>query len=180
MAGSAYGFLAAGVALLLLAPPARADDARTAKLRILCAQISGDLTEPGGIAQFRRCMSAHDPVAAMRENAAPARRPMPQPVHPVGPLAGSGVALTANSRDHGAVACGHGRLWREATSGDHVCVSPAAREGAASDNAHAGTRSARTGGCKSGYVWREATVGDHICVTPATRALAHSQNAGAR
>jgi hypothetical protein len=36
---------------------------------LLCVQLSGDLTEPGGIAAFRRCLSAHDPLAeAARQN----------------------------------------------------------------------------------------------------------------
>jgi len=179
MAGNANWIVAAGVALVVIAPSARADDARTARLRLLCAQISGDLAEPGGIAQFRRCMTAHDPVAAMRQNAAPPRRPMPQLVHPVGPLTGSGVALTADGRDHGAAACGNGRLWRQATPGDHLCVDPSARAAAAFDNAHAGGRARGPGGaCGAGYVWREATAGDRVCVTPAIRALTRSQNAG--
>jgi hypothetical protein len=30
------------------------DDARMRQLRLLCAQLSGDLTDPGGIAAFQR------------------------------------------------------------------------------------------------------------------------------
>jgi hypothetical protein len=180
MVGLKNGFLAAGVALIVLGPPAWADDARTAKLRVLCAQISGDLTEPGGIAQFRRCMTAHDPVAAMRQNAAPARRSMPQLTRPGTSLTGPGASLTASGQDHGAAACGRGRLWREATPGDHLCVTASAHAGAASDNAQAAARTGPGGGCKAGYVWRDATAGDHVCVTPATRAQARSENAGAR
>jgi hypothetical protein len=50
--------------------PAIADEStRTKQLRLLCVQLSGDLTEPGGIAAFRRCLSAHDPLAeAARQN----------------------------------------------------------------------------------------------------------------
>jgi hypothetical protein len=42
------------------------DSTRTKQLRMLCVQLSGDLTEPGGIAAFRRCLSAHDPLEEMR------------------------------------------------------------------------------------------------------------------
>jgi hypothetical protein len=60
-------------------------DARTAQLRLLCARLSEDLTEPGGIMQFRRCLT-HPPVAAIRQNA---RRPhvqLPPLYHPSVPL----------------------------------------------------------------------------------------------
>jgi hypothetical protein len=50
-------------------PSAAQDSTRTKQLRLLCVQLSGDLTEPGGIAAFRRCLSAHDPLAeAARQN----------------------------------------------------------------------------------------------------------------
>ena len=43
--------------------PAQADDSlRMKQLRLLCVQLSGDLTEPGGIAAFRRCLSTHNPL----------------------------------------------------------------------------------------------------------------------
>jgi hypothetical protein len=63
----------ASLALLFAAVavhPAAADDStRTKQLRLLCVQLSGDLTEPGGIAAFRRCLTAHDPLAeAARQN----------------------------------------------------------------------------------------------------------------
>jgi hypothetical protein len=44
------------------------DDARTRQLRLLCAQLSGDLTDPGGIAAFRRCLTTHDPVGEIRRD----------------------------------------------------------------------------------------------------------------
>src|ERR1700688_4187970 len=44
------------------------DDARTRQLRLLCAQLSGDLTEPGGIAAFRRCLTTHDPLGEIRRD----------------------------------------------------------------------------------------------------------------
>src|SRR5579862_1359822 len=43
------------------------DDARTKQLRLLCAQLSGDLTEPGGLAAFKRCLT-QDPIAATKQN----------------------------------------------------------------------------------------------------------------
>ena len=163
--------VAMSLAVLALATAARGDDARTARLRLLCAQISGDLTDPGGIAQFRRCLNARDPVAAMRQNALPPRHPMPQLV------AHTGVALTANASGHQSGGCGGGLVWRRATAGDRRCVTPQVHAAMALDNAHAGTRVAGpSGACKTGYVWREATASDHVCVTPATRALVRSQN----
>ena len=60
-------FLLLGV--LTLSAAAWPAEAQTdvARLRLLCAQLSGDLTDPGGIAAFRRCLS-RPPVAAMRQN----------------------------------------------------------------------------------------------------------------
>ncbi len=54
---------------LLTALPAEADDsARMKQLRLLCVQLSGDLTEPGGMAAFRRCLSTHDPLNEIRRD----------------------------------------------------------------------------------------------------------------
>src|SRR4051794_2880591 len=55
------------MAALLVPVAASADDARTKQLRLLCAQLSGDLTSPTGIVQFRRCLT-QDPVQALRRN----------------------------------------------------------------------------------------------------------------
>jgi hypothetical protein len=44
------------------------DDARMRQLRLLCAQLSGDLTDPGGIAAFRRCLTTHDPLQEIRRD----------------------------------------------------------------------------------------------------------------
>src|SRR5271169_2254663 len=44
------------------------DDARMRQLRLLCAQLSGDLTDPGGIAAFRRCLTTHDPLGEIRRD----------------------------------------------------------------------------------------------------------------
>jgi hypothetical protein len=57
------------IALTALATAALAqDDARTKQLRLLCAQLSGDLTEPGGIQAFRRCLSSKDPLNEIRKD----------------------------------------------------------------------------------------------------------------
>jgi hypothetical protein len=54
---------------MLTALPAQADDSlRMKQLRLLCVQLSGDLTEPGGIAAFRRCLSTHDPLNEIRRD----------------------------------------------------------------------------------------------------------------
>ncbi len=70
------------VAALAVAPAGAQDDARMKQLRLLCAQLSGDLTDPGGIAAFRRCLTTHDPLGEIeRDNsighgvAAPPDRP---------------------------------------------------------------------------------------------------------
>ena len=160
--------LAIGLAALALTTAARADDARTARLRVLCAQISGgDFADPGSMGAFQRCMHAHDPVAAMRQNVVPPRHPIP------GLIARTGVPLTANASSRGSAGCGAGLVWRRATAGDHRCVSRQVHAAMAYDNAHAASRvGGPNGACKTGYVWRESTPADHVCVTPATRAAA--------
>jgi hypothetical protein len=62
--------IAAAVQLAVVRPAPAQDDARTKQLRLLCAQLSGDLTEPGGIAAFKRCLT-QDPGAAMKQNLFP-------------------------------------------------------------------------------------------------------------
>jgi hypothetical protein len=42
-------------------------DPRTMQLRLLCARLSGDLTSPGGIAAFRRCLT-RDPVNEIKRD----------------------------------------------------------------------------------------------------------------
>lgn len=160
--------MAIALTALALATSARADDARTARLRLLCAQVSGgDFADPGSMAAFQRCMHAHDPLAAMRQNTVPPRHPIP------GLVARTGVPLTANAAGRRASGCGGGLVWRRATPGDSRCVSPQVHAATQFDNAHAASRvGGPNGACKAGYVWRESTPADHVCVTPATRALA--------
>jgi len=81
--------------------------------------------------------------------------------------------------------CVQGYVWREAFSGDHVCVTPNIRSEAATDNAAASSRRSPNGGafgldtCIQGYVWREAEPSDHVCVTPATRSQTQADNTAA-
>lgn len=76
--------------------------------------------------------------------------------------------------------CKPGFVWRDAFSGDHVCVTGATRTQAASDNRQANSRKVpNSDACKFGWVWREASSADHVCVTGATRAAAGSDNAQA-
>jgi hypothetical protein len=81
--------------------------------------------------------------------------------------------------------CIQGFVWREASSADHVCVTPQTRAETAADNAAALSRINPNGGafgkftCLQGFVWREAFNGDTVCVTTATRAQAAADNAQA-
>lgn len=78
--------------------------------------------------------------------------------------------------------CKQGYVWREAFSGDHICVTPQIRQQTADDNSHSASRvdPERPGFCLQGYVWREANPTDHVCVTPTTREQVLRDNAGAR
>jgi hypothetical protein len=81
-----------------------------------------------------------------------------------------------------APTCRSGFVWREARSGDYVCVSPESRARVHQENATAPSRVDPTGAsgpmsCISGYVWREAFDGDVVCVTPDIRALTRQENA---
>ena len=104
-------------------------------------------------------------LGAILNNApAPAPPPAPSPPLPYGPDT-----------------CKPGFVWRDAIPGDHVCVTPARRAAAASENAIAGSRVDPTGAygpnsCKPGFVWREAYAGDVVCVTPARRTEVHQEN----
>lgn len=87
-----------------------------------------------------------------------------------------GVCLGFSSAPiFGGDTCKQGFVWREAIQNDHVCVTPATRTQAASDNRSAASRRAGGGAfgpdtCKPGFVWREVVPSDHVCVTPEIRA----------
>jgi hypothetical protein len=61
--------VSAGLVLLTAGALASAeDDARMKQLRLLCARLSGDLTDPGGMAAFRRCLTTHNPHNEIRRD----------------------------------------------------------------------------------------------------------------
>lgn len=80
------------------------------------------------------------------------------------------------------VPCLQGYVWRQAYSGDYVCVTPATRTQAAADNAAAVSRVQQGGGaygqytCQQGYVWRQVVPDDYTCVTPDIRSQADDDN----
>jgi hypothetical protein len=77
----ALALFAAGISFAITAGIAPAEeDARMKQLRLLCAQLSGDLTDPGGMAAFRRCLTTHNPVNEIRrDNNIPAPAPAVPP-----------------------------------------------------------------------------------------------------
>jgi hypothetical protein len=99
----------------------------------------------------------------------------PAPSTAVGRLkmsGGSGIIRIVS-----AVSCKPGFVWREAKSGDTVCVPPAARDKAKQENALAGSRMARGfNTCVKAFVRREAYVGDTVCVTPERRVEVREEN----
>jgi hypothetical protein len=81
--------------------------------------------------------------------------------------------------------CLIGYVWRQAYSGDYVCVTPAIRTQAAADDAAANSRIQQGGGaygpytCIQGYVWRQVVPDDYTCVTTAVRSQATYDNSQA-
>ena len=83
-----------------------------------------------------------------------------------------------------ADACIEGYVWREAFSGDHVCVTDAERTRVRADNKAAASRIDPNGdygrdSCEQGFVWRGARPADHVCVTSEERDRVASDNAAA-
>ena len=112
-----------------------------------------------------------------------------------GPLP-QGCTISRYNVPFGIDVCKQGFVWREAFEFDHVCVPPATRAQAWSDNAQASARRQPGGGpfgpdtCKQGFVWREAEKNnplkaeavdtpDHVCVVPFVRSAAAADNAAA-
>lgn len=90
----------------------------------------------------------------------------------------------ADPLPYGPDTCIDGYVWREARTGDTVCVTPAVRDQVAQQNAHPSSNKDPLAGsgpqsCSQGYVWREAFDGDTICVTPDVRAATKADNAAA-
>jgi hypothetical protein len=98
---------------------------------------------------------------------------------------GSQATAVADPLPYGPDTCTQGFVWREAQSGDTVCVTPAIRTSTAQQNQAAAQNVEPNGGaygpatCKQGFVWREAFSGDTVCVTPAVRSQAAADNAAA-
>ncbi|MEO5734041.1 MAG: hypothetical protein ABIN96_12690 [Rubrivivax sp.] len=94
-------------------------------------------------------------------------------------------ARAAQIQAHNAGICLTGYVWRDARSGDKVCVPPATRDRSAAENRAAASTRQPGGGpygintCRQGYVWREAFAGDQICTMPASRSAAAADNAAA-
>jgi hypothetical protein len=59
--------IALTAAAMMGSAPAQ-EDPRLQQLKLLCVQLSGDLTEPGGMAAFQRCLNTHDPLGEIRRN----------------------------------------------------------------------------------------------------------------
>ncbi|CAN5634870.1 hypothetical protein BH11ACT6_BH11ACT6_15190 [soil metagenome] len=98
-------------------------------------------------------------------------------------VGGSAVAQ-ADPLPYGPDTCVSGFVWREARSGDTVCVTPAVRDAVSFQNASPGSNRDPNAGsgplsCSQGYVWREAFDGDTICVTPEVRSATLADNAAA-
>jgi hypothetical protein len=101
----------------------------------------------------------------------------------------SGIAaqptVSADPQPYGPETCMQGFVWREARSGDSVCVTPDVRSSTAQENAQSQQNVDPNGGaygpttCRQGFVWREAYSNDHVCVTPASRTQAANDNAAA-
>ncbi len=104
------------------------DDARMKQLRLLCAQLSGDLTDPGGIAAFRRCLTSHDPLNEIRRDnniAAPADQPNAAPPRGFGRdsrrrIAGNIESFQTGEADAVYVLDSAGKLWQGGTDGKDV------------------------------------------------------------
>jgi hypothetical protein len=96
------------------------------------------------------------------------------------------ASAQADPLPYGADTCIQGYVWREARTGDTVCVTPAVRAATAQQNADAVLNREPNGGmygpntCKPGFVWREAFDGDVVCVTPDVRQQAFDDNAAAQ
>jgi len=80
-------------------------------------------------------------------------------------------------------ACQSGFVWRNAFSGDTICVSVQRRDQVAGENARAAANREAGGGasgpntCRQGFVWRVANPRDLVCVTPESRELVAQENA---
>jgi len=92
-------------------------------------------------------------------------------IHPYDPM------TVASAQPNATDICLSGYVWRETSTTDHICVTPASRQRASDDNRAAASRRVANGDvCVIGYVWREAVSSDHVCVIPQTRAQTAEEN----
>jgi hypothetical protein len=120
-----------------------------ADLRLKCARLGGDLSEPAGILAFRRCLTAENsPVAptpaADTLGCLPGlvhRRATPEDIVCVSPRRAAEISLEAlaalGRAQPGSDRCQQGFVWRDAVPADHVCAPPASRQLAGQENARA-------------------------------------------
>ncbi|MGA5701741.1 hypothetical protein [Peterkaempfera bronchialis] len=100
-------------------------------------------------------------------------------------LLAAGPSASAADLPYGPYTCAAGYVWREAYTGDQICVTSAIRTQTATENTLGPSRREPNGGaygpdtCKQGYVWRATRPSDHVCVPPASRDQAYSDNASA-
>lgn len=94
------------------------------------------------------------------------------------------VPAQADPLPYGPDTCIQGYVWREARTGDTVCVTPDIRATVKQQNANPAANKDPNGAygpqsCAQGFVWREAFDGDTICVTPDFRQQMFDDNAAA-
>jgi hypothetical protein len=90
----------------------------------------------------------------------------------------------ADPLPYGPDTCATSFVWREARSGDTVCVLPSMRSTILGQNADPSAHKDPAGAygpesCAQGFVWREAFDGDTICVTSDFRSQVKADNASA-
>jgi hypothetical protein len=123
----ALALVSAGLVLLAAGVSVSAeDDARMKQLRLLCIRLSGDLTDPGGMAAFQRCLTTHDPLNEIRRdnNLAPPAPDEPNTAPPEG-FGRNSRLLVADGIERFQVAEANliyvlnsaGKLWRGTVDG---------------------------------------------------------------
>lgn len=96
-------------------------------------------------------------------------------------LAGLATSLTLPAQAQPV--CQSGFVWRNAFSGDTICVSGQRRDQVANENSRAAANRNPAGGefgpntCRQGFVWRVARPADQVCVTSESRDLVAQENA---
>lgn len=99
-------------------------------------------------------------------------------------VAGGITPALADPLPYGPDTCIQGYVWREARTGDTVCVTPTTRAQVAQQNANPSANKDPNGAygpqsCAQGFVWREAFDGDTVCVTPDIRSATLADNGAA-